>query len=50
MSGFALGPVGVMRVFCTVMSGWEQARSVYHVDLPSSVLEHYSDLTLFLSF
>ena len=37
-------------VFCAMISGWEQAHSIHHMDLSSSILENYSDLTIFQSF
>ena len=39
-----------MYVFCAMISGWEQAHSIHHMHLSSSVLESYSDLTIFQSF
>lgn len=36
--------------FAAVISGWEQAQSVHHMDLSSSILENYSDLTILVNF
>lgn len=37
-------------VFCAMISGWEQAHSIHHMGLSSSILENCSDLTIFQSF